>query len=109
MAKFYYGSDQGQAYWINLDQVCFVRLEPDKLILKMMEGNVVAIEGEDYDPLKEILWNHTVNRGHSLDEFSVDYGYDNSQSTDDDHLDIEPPTGVPFKPEDWDLDDEIPI
>ncbi|GBD51443.1 hypothetical protein D3800_06020 [Microcystis aeruginosa NIES-298] len=109
MAKFYYGSDQGQAYWINLDQVCFVRLEADKLILKMMEGNVVAIEGEDYDPLKEILWNHTVNCGHLLDEFSVDYGYDNSQSTDDDHLDIEPPTGVPFKPEDCDLDDEIPI
>ena len=75
----------------------------------MIEGNVIAIEGEDYDPLKEILWNHTVNRGHSLDEFSVDYGYDNSQSTDDDHLDIEPPTGVPFKPEDCDLDDEIPI
>jgi len=109
MAKFYYGSDQGQAYWINLDQVCFVRLEADKLILKMMEGNVVAIEGEDYEPLKEILWNHTLNCGHLFDESSVDYGYDNSQSTDDDHLDIEPPTGVPFKPEDCDLDDEIPI
>ena len=61
MANFYYGSDQGQAYWINLDQVCFVKLETDKLILKMMEGNLVAIEGEDYDPLKQILWNHTVN------------------------------------------------
>ena len=63
----------------------------------------MAIEGEDYDPLKEILWHHTVNCGHLFDESSVDYGYDNSQSTDDDHLDIEPPTGVPFKPEDCDL------
>lgn len=39
MASFYYGSDQGQSYWINLDQVCFVKLETDKLILKMIQGN----------------------------------------------------------------------
>jgi len=48
MANFYYGSDRGQAYWINLDQVCFVVIEPDKLILKMIDGNSITIDEEDY-------------------------------------------------------------
>ena len=61
MASFYYGRDQGQAYWINLDQVCFVRIESDKLILKMVGETSIAIQGEDYDPLKKLLWNHTIN------------------------------------------------
>ncbi|TRU36449.1 MAG: hypothetical protein EWV43_17585 [Microcystis panniformis Mp_MB_F_20080800_S26D] len=96
MASFYYGSDQGQAYWINLDHVCFVKPEIDKLILKMSDGNVVGIDGEDYDDFQEVLASNTVNWGTLFDEPPVDYGYDNSQSTDDDHLDIEPPTGIPI-------------
>ena len=38
MANFYYGSDSGQNYWINLDHVSFVNPEENKLILKML-GN----------------------------------------------------------------------
>jgi len=90
MANFYYGSDRGKAYWINLDHVCFVKPELDKLILKMSDGNVVAIDGEDYDAFKEVLIAETVNWGTLFDYPPVDYGYDNSQSTDDSHLDTEP-------------------
>lgn len=123
MANFYYGNDEGQPYWLNLDHVSFVKPESDKLILKSIDGAVFKVDQEDYHALKQILWEKTLNgEDEFINEPSVDYGYDNSQSTDDDHLDIEPPTGIPFKPkyrefkpEDWqpkdcDLDDdEIPI
>ena len=66
MASFYYGSDQGQAYWINLDHVCFVKPEKDRLILKMSDGNVVAIDGKDYAAFKQVLALQTIN---SLDPF----------------------------------------
>ena len=90
MANFYYGKDEGQSYWINLDHVCFVKPDPDKLILKMSDGNVVRIDGEDYDAFTEVLRTETVNWGTLFDYPPVDYGYDNSQSTDDSHLDTEP-------------------
>jgi hypothetical protein len=61
MNSFYYGNDQGQDYWINLNHVCFVKPEKDKLILKMSDGNVVGIDGEDYDALKAVLIAETVN------------------------------------------------
>lgn len=62
MNSFYYGNDQGQDYWINLNHVCFVKPEKDKLILKMSDGTVVGIDGEDYDALKAILISETVIR-----------------------------------------------
>jgi len=95
MVNFYYGSDQGQSYWINLDHVCFVKPDSDKLILKMSDGNVVGIDGEDYNALTEVLVSLTLNQP------PVDDSYVNSQLTDDDHLDIQPPTGIPLKSEDW--------
>lgn len=116
MANFYYGNDEGQSYWLNLDHVSFVKPESDKLILKAIDGTVFRVDQEDYHALKQILWEKTLNREDEfINEPSVDYGYDNSQSTDDHHLDIEPPAGIPFKPEDWEPkdcyldDDEIPI
>jgi hypothetical protein len=36
MANFYYGSDSGQNYWINLNPVSHMKLENDKIILKML-------------------------------------------------------------------------
>ena len=60
MASFYYGRDQGQGYWINLDQICFVKIEPDRLILKMVGETSIAVQGEDYKPLKQLLWDHTI-------------------------------------------------
>lgn len=109
MASFYYGSDQGQSYWINLDQVCFVRLEADKLILKMMEGNVMAIEGKDYCPLKQILWNHTVNWDEEYKDNDKRHNHEDVPTREE----VEASNDI-FKPEDWqpedcDLDDEIPI
>ena len=58
MANFYYGSDRGQAYWINLDQVCFVVIEPDKLILKMIDGNSITID-EEGEHLTYAISNYT--------------------------------------------------
>ena len=60
MANFYYVHDQGQAYWINLDQVCFVKIKADRLILKMVGETSMAIQGEAYKPLKQLLWDHTI-------------------------------------------------
>jgi hypothetical protein len=45
MNSFYYGNDQGQDYWINLNHVCFVKPEKDRLILKMSDGNLVQVDG----------------------------------------------------------------
>lgn len=123
MSKFYFVRDSIGQCWVNLDHVTFINLESDKLILKMSNNSSVFVDGDDVIALSQVLWNHTVNwEDEYIDGPSVDYGYDNSQSTDDDHSDAEPPTGIPFKPEyrefkpeDWqpkdcDLDDdEIPI
>jgi len=61
MDKFYYGNDEGQPYWINLAHVCFIKLESDKLVLKLADGSVVGIDGEDFYALKQVLWNQTIN------------------------------------------------
>lgn len=96
MPNFYYTDDNRQFYWINLDHVCFVQQETDKLILKMSDGKQIAVVREEQGLLEEFLISNTINWGYLFDcERPVDYGYDNSQSTDDDHLDIEPPTGIP--------------
>ncbi|GEA29014.1 hypothetical protein MiAbW_03596 [Microcystis aeruginosa NIES-4325] len=123
MSKFYFVRDSIGQCWVNLDHVTFINLESDKLILKMSNNSSVFVDGDDVVALSQVLWNHTVNwEDEFIDEPSVDYGYDNSQSTDDNHSDIEPTTGIPFKPEnsefkpeDWQPkdcnldDDEIPI
>ena len=112
MANFYYGRDQGQSYWINLNHVCFVGIHPDKLILKMMDGNIVGIEGEDYEPLKQIFWNQTVN----WDEEYKDNDKRHNQEEVPSRQEVEANTNNIFESEDWvpsedcDLDDEeIPI
>ena len=61
MANFYYGNDESQSYWLNLDHVCFVKPESDKLILKTIDGNVFKVDGEDFHALKQLLWHETVN------------------------------------------------
>lgn len=124
MANFYYGCDDNQNYWINLDHICFVKPELNRLILKLLDGTVVQIEGEDEIAVKQYLWQKSLNwedahisnkelidadKHYNHDdspplsddffndyENDHDYGYDNSQSTDDDYLDIEPPTGIPI-------------
>jgi hypothetical protein len=62
MANFYYGSDSGQNYWVNLDHVSFVNPEENRLILKMLGNFAVVVEGEDMSNLKQVLWNQTLNR-----------------------------------------------
>jgi hypothetical protein len=62
MANFYYGSDSGQNYWINLNHVYFVNPEENRLILKMLGNFAVVVEGEDMSNLKQVLWNQTLNR-----------------------------------------------
>jgi hypothetical protein len=62
MANFYYGSDSGKNYWINLDHVSFVNPEENRLILKMLGNFAVVVEGEDMINLKQVLWNQTLNR-----------------------------------------------
>jgi hypothetical protein len=65
MPNFYYGNDSGKPYLINLDHVSFVSLEKDKLILKMLDGWCTVITGEDYDVLRVVLMENTVNREES--------------------------------------------
>lgn len=120
MANFYYGCDDNENYWINLDHVSFGKSKPNRLILKLVDGTVVQIEGEDEIAVKQYLWEKSLNLEDAhisnkelidadkrynhedspplSDDFfnNHDYVYDNSQSTDDDHLDIEPPTGIPI-------------
>ncbi|MCA2618282.1 MULTISPECIES: hypothetical protein [unclassified Microcystis] len=61
MANFYYGSDSGQNYWINLNHVYFVNPEENRLILKMLGDYVIAVEGDDIIALKQVLWSQTLN------------------------------------------------
>lgn len=67
MANFYYGQDEGKSYWINLDHVSYVSSEENKIILKMLDGNAVALAEKDYDEFKEILKSETVNWGIMFD------------------------------------------
>lgn len=96
MANFYHGQDEGTSYWINLDHVSFVSTEENKLILKMLDVNVVALDEKDYDDFKGILISETVN-------------WQESEWGEDCHNQQE------FTPEDWkskDLtlgDDDIPL
>jgi hypothetical protein len=106
MANFYYGSDRGQAYWINLDQVCFVVIEPDKLILKMIDGNAITIDEEDYYSLKRILWIHTVNADEEYKDNDKRHNHEDVPTREE----VEASNDI-FKPEDWepkdcDLDDD---
>ncbi len=71
MADFFYGDDNGQHYWINLDHVCFVKPEKDRLILKMSDGNVVGIDGKDYGAFKQVLALQTINSLDPLDSLSA--------------------------------------
>ncbi|MCZ8249504.1 hypothetical protein [Microcystis sp. LE19-195.1E] len=92
MANFYYGSAQGQAGWINLDQVLVVIIELDKLILKMMDKNAIAID-EEYEEYKDNDKRHNHEDVPTQEEVEASI----------------------FEPEDWepkdcDLDDdEIPF
>ncbi|MFM7790120.1 MAG: hypothetical protein ACKO90_18980 [Microcystis panniformis] len=89
----------------------------------MSDGNVVAIDGEDYDAFTEVLRTETVNWGTLFDETPNDKRYnhedipsieelkqqsdwDDDDDNDDRYPDEYPPTGRPVSLLD---DDEIPI
>lgn len=63
MANFYYGRDEGKSYWINLDHVSFVSTgaEKDRLILKMLDGNTIAVDDKDIESFTQILFDKTLN------------------------------------------------
>lgn len=119
MVKFYHGNDSTGKYWINLDHVSFVKLEKDKLILKMLNDINVIIEGDDVSPLTQILWNETLNwdeefkdndkrynhedvpsREEVMQSEEIDYDWKRSEDEhsdlkdDDEDDDFFPPTGI---------------
>ncbi|MCA2649968.1 MAG: hypothetical protein IM337_21375 [Microcystis sp. M110S1] len=96
MANFYYGSDSGQNYWINLNHACFVNSEENRLTLKMLGNYVVAVEGDDIIALKQVLWSQTLNQEES--EWGEDC-YNQQQFT------LEDWESRDFDPD----DDDIPI
>jgi hypothetical protein len=67
MANFYYGSDSGQNYWINLNHVSHMKLENDKLILKMLDKTVFVLDKKDYEDIQEFIVSETVNCGTLFD------------------------------------------
>lgn len=108
MANFYYGNDEGQSYWLNLDHVSFVKPESDKLILKSIDGTVFKVDQEDYHAIKQILWEKTLNWEDEFKESKNPNSEDIPSQKDAEAIDE-------FKPEDWEPkdcyldDDEIPI
>ena len=73
MPSFYQGKDSDQEYWINLDAVCFVKPEPDKLIIIMLDGKAVVVDNEDVMPLKQFFMEQTVNWEPECDDKSYNY------------------------------------
>ncbi len=67
MANFYYGTDKEKPYWINLNHVSHMKLEEDKLILKMLDKTVFVLEKEDYEDIQEFIVAETVNWGTLFD------------------------------------------
>jgi hypothetical protein len=61
MANFYYGCDENVNYWINLDHVCFAKPELNKLILKLVDGTVFQIQGQDEIAIKQYFWEKSLN------------------------------------------------
>lgn len=120
MAKYYFGRDSTKEYWINLDQVSFIQKEKDKLILKMLNGMNIFIDGEDVDAFTQMLWSETVNwdeeykdndKRHNQEDIPPpppndfsdddDYGYPEDEYSDlkrdDEDDDDFFPTGIPVE------------
>lgn len=110
MANLYYGNDEGQPYWLNLDHVSFVKPESDKLILKSIDGAVFKVDQEDYHALKQILWEKTLNWDEEFKDNDKRHNYEDVPTREE----VEASNDI-FKPEDWEPedchldDDEIPI
>jgi hypothetical protein len=73
MPSFYQGKDSDQEYWINLDAICFVKPEPDKLIIVMLDGKAVVVDNEDVMPLRQFFMEQTVNWEPECDDKSYNY------------------------------------
>jgi len=61
MTNFYHGQDEEKLYWINLDNVSFAIAEENKLILKMIDGDTIAVDDNDVKEVTKILFDKTLN------------------------------------------------